>query len=198
MTKEELKEYYKIIEHSKINDDIEMFDLYDKDRSNDRHIRLLFAYNKLYYTGDMGTYVFGGTIHNIRDFFRGNAINPSYWMEKVEAASQPVIDTDVDFYKVVDEVNEFLKDYKELFTDSNLDEYTDEVKDIMWSFHDNLESNEYRAYDQITELFDELEISYDSENVATIIRNCQDWSSRYLYACEVIQWIANEYFGGNK
>lgn len=196
MTKEELKDYYKIIERNKVNDDIEVIDLYNAERSINRHVRLLFAYNKLYYTGDMGSYTFGKSICNVRIFFKGNWINPGYWREKVEAYSEPLIDTDVSYDKVVDEVNEFLKYYEELFIDSNLDEYTDEVKDAVWLFHNSLESNEYRAYDQITNLFDELEIIYDSEDVANIIRSCQEWSSRFLYACEVIQWVENEILEG--
>ena len=192
MTKEEIKNYYKIIERNKVNEDIEVIDLYNEERSINLHIRLLFAYNKLYYTGDVGSYIFGGSICNVRTFFKGDYINPFYWQEKVEASGDPLIDTDVSYCKVVDKVNEFLKDYEELFTDSNLDEYTDDVKDIIWLFHNNLESNEYRAYDQITELFDELKISYNAENVANIIRDCQGWNSRFLHACEVIQWIENE------
>ena len=192
MTEEELRNYYKIIERNKVNDDIEVIDLYNEERSINLHVRLLFAYNKLYYTGDMGSYTFGKSICNVRTFFKGNWINPGYWQEKVEAYSEPLIDSDVPYDKVADEVNEFLKDYEKLFTDSNLDEYTDDVKDSVWLFHNSLESNEYRVYDQITELFDELEISYGSEDVANIIRNCQDYNCRFLYACELIQWVENE------
>lgn len=192
MTKEELRDYYKIIERNKVNDDIEVIDLYNAERSNNLNVRLLFAYNKLYYTGDMGSYIFGNTIHHIKTFFRGSHINPYYWREKVEAYSEPLIGIDISYDKIVDEVNEFLKNYEELFTDSNLDEYTDEVKNAIWLFHNSLESNGYRAYDQITELFDELEIIYGSEDVANIIRSCQDYNYRFLYACELIQWVENE------
>ena len=63
MTVEELKQRYKVIEAKRINDDIVSVDLFhDEEKSNYLHIKLLFAYGKLYYTGDFGTYVFGKTI----------------------------------------------------------------------------------------------------------------------------------------
>lgn len=75
MTVEQLKERYKVIEAKRINDDIVSVDLYhDEKKENYLHIKLLFAYNKLYYTGDFGTYVFGETIYNIFNFFKGERI----------------------------------------------------------------------------------------------------------------------------
>ena len=101
MTVEELKNRYKVIEAKRINDDIVSVDLYhDEEKSNYLHIKLLFAYGKLYYTGDFGTYVFGKNICNIFRFFKGERINKSYWQEKCEAASDPIIPDEVDLEKV--------------------------------------------------------------------------------------------------
>ena len=184
MTKEELRNYYKIIERNKVNDDIEVIDLYNVERSNNRHIRLLFAYNKLYYTGDMGTYVFGNHVFNIREFFRGKEINPYYWQEKVEAASQPVLDTNVDFDKVVSAIREEFED-----------KFTDTVKELIENFESDgffWESNEIRAHDKVWELCNDIGWCDPDETAESIICRCKDWSRRFLYACEVIQWIENE------
>ena len=92
MTVEELKNRYKVIEAKRINDDIVSVDLYyDEKKSNCLHIKLLFAYNKLYYTGDYGTYVFGENICNIFNFFKGERINEGYWQEKCEAQRIKII-----------------------------------------------------------------------------------------------------------
>lgn len=184
MTKEELRDYYKIIERNKVNEDIEVIDLYNKERSIILHIRLLFAYNKLYYTGDMGTYVFGNHVFNIRKFFKGKEINPYYWSEKVEASSQPLLDTDIDFEKVMEAI-------KEEFSDG----MTDAAQELINDFESDgffWEPNEIRAYDKVWELCSDIGLCDPNETTNNIISRCQNYNSRYLYACEVIQWVENE------
>lgn len=194
MTVEELKNRYKVIEAKRINDDIVSVDLYhDEEKSNYLHIKLLFAYGKLYYTGDFGTYVFGKNICNIFRFFKGERINKSYWQEKCEAASDPIIPDEVDLDKVEEAVRDYLKD--------NEIEITDDIKEEISDCFLYIDSNAYRAYDKVEELFSSLDLSYGGETVEDIIRAGQDYHGRFIYACEVIQWVSNnldEWLGENK
>ena len=184
MTVEELKQRYNVIEAKRINDDIVSVDLYhDEEKSIYLHIKLLFAYNKLYYTGDFGTYVFGKDIQNIFNFFKGERINASYWQEKCEAASDPIIPDEVDLEKVEKEVRDYLEE--------NEIEITDDIEKEISDYFYYMDSNAYRAYDKVEELLSSLDLSYDSERVGDIIRAGQGYSRRFIYACEVIQWVSN-------
>lgn len=192
MTVEELKNRYKVIEAKRINDDIVSVDLYhDEEKSNYLHIKLLFAYNKLYYTGDFGTYVFGENIINIFNFFKGERINEGYWQEKCEAASNPIIPDEVDLDKVEEAVRDYLEENKIEITD----DIEEEISDCFY----HMDSNAYRAYDKVEELFKSLDLFY--YEVGDIIRAGQGYHERFIYACEVIQWVSNnldEWLGENK
>lgn len=185
MTVEELKERYKIIEAKRINDDIVCVDLYhDEKKENYLHIKLLFAYNKLYYTGDFGTYVFGEIICNIFNFFKGERINKGYWKEKCEAASEPIIPDEVNNLEELEKaVREELKE-REI-------EITDDIEDKISDCFYYMDSNAIRAYDRIVELFDDLGISNAGEMAYDVVRAAQGYSGRFIYACEVIQWVSN-------
>lgn len=194
MTVEELKQRYKVIEAKRINDDIVSVDLFhDEEKSNYLHIKLLFAYNKLYYTGDFGTYVFGENICNIFHFFKGERINEGYWQEKCEAASDPIIPDEVDLEKVEEAVRGYLEE--------NEIEITDDIEEEISDCFHCMDSNAYRAYDKVEELFCSLHLFYDSERSGDIIRAGQGYHGRFIYACEVIQWVSNnldEWLGENK
>lgn len=194
MTKEELREYYKVINVNKVNEDITKVDLYHAEGDNNRHVRLLFAYNKLYYTGDMGTYVFGNFVYDIKTFFQGREINPGYWSEKCEAAEYPVVDTDIDGDKAREEVMKYIfNNHPELC------EHDDQVmlcnynlqSDIDDCF-DDWDENEYVAFNKLDELFSLYDFIDIGEIVSGIIGRCQKYNNKYLYACEVIQWVENE------
>ena len=194
MTVEELKQRYKVIEAKRINADIVSVDLFhDEEKSNYLHIKLLFAYGKLYYTGDFGTYVFGKDIQNIFNFFKGVRFDERYWQEKCEAASDPIIPDEVDLRKLEEAVRDYLAE--------NEIEITDDIeKEISDCFY-YMDSNAYRAYDKVEELFRSLDLFYDSEMVGGIIRAGQGYHGRFIYACEVIQWVSNnldEWLGENK
>ena len=193
MTVEELKQIHKVIEAKRINDDIVSVDLYcDEKKSNCLHIKLLFAYNKLYYTGDFGTYVFGENICNIFEFFKGERINEGYWQEKCEAAGDPIIPDEVDLKKVEEAVRDYLAE--------NEIEITDDIDQEIFDCFYYMDSNAYRAYDKVEELFRSLDLFYDSEMVGDIIRAGQGHHERFIYACEVIQWVSNnldEWLGEN-
>lgn len=194
MTVEELKQRYKVIEAKRINDDIVSVDLYhDEEKSSYLHIKLLFAYNKLYYTGDFGTYVFGEDIQNIFNFFKGERINEGYWQEKCEAAGDPIIPDEVDLEKVEEAIRDYLEE--------NEIEITDDIDQKIFDCFCYMDSNAYRAYDKVEELFITLDLFYDDEMVGDIIRAGRGYHGRFIYACEVIQWVSNnldEWLGENK
>lgn len=194
MTVEELKKRYKVIEVKRINDDIVSVDLYhDEEKSEYLHIKLLFAYGKLYYTGDFGTYVFGENICNIFNFFKGERFNEGYWQEKCEAASEPIIPNEVDLEKVEEAVRDYLEE--------NEIEITDDIEEEISACFCYIDSNAYRAYDKVEELFSSLDVSYGGETVKDIVRAGQGYHGRFIYACEVIQWVSNnldEWLGENK
>ena len=192
MTVEELKNRYKVIEAKRINDDIVSVDLYhDEEKSNYLHIKLLFAYGKLYYTGDFGTYVFGTNIQNIFNFFKGVRFDEEYWQEKCEAESDPIIPDEVDLEKVEETIRDYLEE--------NEIEITDDIEKEISDCVCYIDSNAYRAYDKVEELFRSLDLFY--YRVGDIIRAGQGYHGRFIYACEVIQWVSNnldEWLGENK
>ena len=194
MTVEELKQRYKVIEAKRINDDIVSVDLFhDEEKSNYLHIKLLFAYGKLYYTGDFGTYVFGEDIQNIFNFFKGVRFDEGYWKGKCEATGDPIIPDEVDLKKIEEAVRDYLEE--------NEIEITDDIEEEISDCFYYMDSNAYRAYDKVEELFSSLDVSYGGETVEDIVRAGQGYHGRFIYACEVIQWVSNnldEWLGENK
>lgn len=191
MTKEELAERYKIIDIEK-QGDILVVRLYINENRDDKtyFVRLIFADNKLFYSGDMGTYVFGRDICHIFTFFKGNHINEDYWSGKCEASSYPIYPSDVDEEKVEELVKEYVYD---LYRVENYDELDEEIKDVIEDkFRFGIESNEYRAYDEICEfLEEEFNCSDLCETVNNIIEGAKSISPNYVYACGLIQWVEN-------
>lgn len=163
-----------------------------KKKENYLYIKLLFAYNKLYYTGDFGTFVFGKTICNIFNFFKGERINIEYWQEKCESASEPIIPDEVDIVKLEEEVRKELEE-----REIESDDIEEKISDCFYC----MDSNAVRAYDDIEKLFDDLGISNPGENAYYAVRAAQGYSGRFIFACEVIQWVSNnldDWLGENK
>ena len=177
ITTKELEERYKIIKINKISDDVEVVDLWQEENNSTYHIRLMFAFNKLFTSGDCGSFTFGETICHIYTFFKGDNVNLGYWQEKVEASPRPLKQIEVD----TDKVLKLLKEYLE----ENEIEYNED------DFYKIGESNMYRAYDDLQEILEDYDIS-DSWQVANdIIEDCRDWDSQFEYTCNVIQWVEN-------
>ena len=111
MTKEEFDERYKVIDIEK-QGNILTVKLYRNENRDDKtyFVRLVFVDNKLFYSGDMGTYVFGRNICHIFTFFKGDYINTDYWSEKCEASSYPIYSSEVDEEKVEELVKEYVCD----------------------------------------------------------------------------------------
>ena len=156
MTKEELAERYKIIDIEK-QGDVFIVRLYKSENRDDKtyFVRLVFVDNKLFYSGDMGTYVFGRDICHIFTFFKGDYINTDYWSGKCEASSYPIYPNEVNEEKVEELVKEYVCD---LYRVENYEELDDEIKDVIDDkFRFGIEPNEYRAFDEIYEFLKELE-----------------------------------------
>lgn len=191
MTKKEIVERYKTIDIEK-QGDVLIVRLYRSEDRDDKtyFVRLVFVDNKLFYSGDMGTYVFGRNICYIFNFFKGDYINTDYWSGKCEASSYPIYPNEVDEEKVKELVKEYVCD---LYRVENYEELDDEIKDVIDDkFQFGIELNEIRAYDEIYEFLKE---EFDSLNlheiVADIIDRAKTISPNYVYTCELIQWVEN-------
>lgn len=190
MTKEEFTERYKTIDIEK-QGNILVVRLYRSENRDDKiyFVRLIFADNKLFYSGDMGTYVFGRDICHIFAFFKGNYINTGYWSGKCEASSYPIYPSDVDEEKVEELVKEYLC---ELYDVKNYNELDDNIKKLYEDrFQFGIESNEIRAYDYVWDFLESLDASDLCEAVYNIIESAKSISPNYVYACELIQWVEN-------
>lgn len=183
MTKQELTQRYKEIEAKKIIDGITEVNLWkDEKRELYLHVRMLFAYGKLYYSGDMGTYVFGRDIHSITTFFKGDEINPEYWQEKVEAASRPVILEYADEEKVVSGLEKLAEENFSWLDDEKKDEIEQTVSNDL---------HYIRVLDAVTELLESWLIDDAGETAWSIVRGALEFGPRYLYCCEAVQWVEN-------
>ena len=191
MTREEFVERYKVIDIEK-QGNILTIKLYISENRDDKtyFVRLIFADNKLFYSGDMGTYVFGENICNIFNFFKGERINEGYWQEKCEASSYPIYPSEVDEEKVEELVKEYVCD---LYRVENYDELDEEIKDVIEDkFRFGIETNEIRAYDEIYDfLKEEFDSSDLNEVVCDIIEGAKSISPNYVYTSELNQWMEN-------
>ena len=180
--REFIREYYKEISIKHLDDGIIVVNLWkDKERENDRHVQVMFAYGKAYYTGDMGTYVFGRDIGNIFEFFKGDETNPTYWQEKCEASSEPIWEEDIDVDKAVELLEEWIDERD--FSESEREEVNEAFDYLL------LESNCIRAYDTIRGFIERW--TYDDGTSDWIVNQSKKLSGRYDYACEVLQFVSN-------
>lgn len=185
MTKKDFPDYYKEIEVKKLEDGIVVVNLWKNEkRKIYNFVRLMFAYGNLIYTGDMGEFIFGRNVYNVFTFYKGNEIQPDYWAEKVYCSDTPVREESCDIVELEKLVREDIAEY---FGEEELsEEHEETINDI---FDYGFDSNPVRAYDAIHELYDELEVNTD--NIGYLIAESQQWNGRYLYACELIQWVSN-------
>ena len=184
----DLAEKYKNVMVTRVNDKMVDVKLYkDELCSINQHVNVLFANNKLFYTGDMGTFVFGQTITNIFKFFQGDWINPDYWKEKCEASSQPL--EYITNETIIESTKKFICEALDIESYEELDEEKQEYIEMFE--RTDFRDEESRAYDEIFALLEYLSIEHDYEDVGWIVSDAKKFSHRYLYACEVIQWVSN-------
>ena len=134
--------------------------------------------------GECGMFVFGSGICTDKPvyyFFCGNETDPQYWRKKCEASSEPIINEYVDLEQVDKKLNEYLEN-----TDC---EAVEDAK--FYAGYGSIDSNFIRAYDCICKIFEQLGYQEDGEAADYIINASRTFNERYLYACEVIQWVCN-------
>ena len=191
MTKEEFRKRYKHIDVKRYQDGIVSVDLYTSEKKyRDYYVNLLFANGMLIYSGDMGYYIFEKNITDPKTFFKGEAILPEYWAEKIECSSYPVMD-EINPRQVKEN---FLAYIKEGIEDGTLGKEPDEEElDWITSRLDELDGNETRMIDVLDDLVSEyLDDILDTEDLADFVNRGREYHPNYLYACELIQWVENE------
>lgn len=194
ITTKQLEERYKVIEINKVSDDIEVVDLWKEKGNVDYHVRLMFAFNKLFTSGDCGSFTFGGTICHIYSFFKGDNVNLGYWQEKVEASPRPLLCEDIDIEKANAEIRKFYEEYVDLseLSEEEKEEFEDDLFFLTGGPFPQLDTNMYRAWDAIkTFLKEHYADGYDYSYISDIIDECRDWDGQFEYTCNVIQWVEN-------
>lgn len=183
-----LKEHYKFIrvQRVKINDPWEVneereaviVDLKQKPDSNEFRVRIIFA-DKVYYSGDCGAFIFGRNIQEPLAFFRGDKINPNYWKEKIEAAPSEF------FLEEIEEINliEIYKDFVSEKFEKEREEIDEPVLDSL------LVENAWQAIEQANEANG---VYMDSDEIGDLITPAINENKRFIYACHVLQWVANK------
>ncbi|WP_024467503.1 hypothetical protein [Treponema pedis] len=184
-----LDERYKIVDIETIPHEPEKIiniDLWTNEKKeNDYHINILIANHKLIYSGDCGTFVFGSGICTTRPvyyFFCGSKTNPLYWREKCEASSDPIVNDNVDLEKLNDELEIYSVDF---------DWRQVEDAKIKAGYPWFSDANPVRVYDLLCKIFEELGDTDNWKAAETIIKASRTLNERYIYACEVIQWVCN-------
>jgi len=154
----------------------------------------------LLYRGDMGCYEFE-RLNDMFNFFRGGAINPGYWSEKVESISKfgsgiRKFNHDSFEQKVLQEAKDFAEESE--LCGTALEQFNEQIDDL-------ISSVEYEddAYRQIREWeFDEIETNDDEffKFTAEDIFGCDSWefdfkeyTHHYLWCCHAIVWGINQY-----
>lgn len=191
-----LKERYKYIrvQRVKINDPWEVneereavvVDLKQKPDLNDYRVRIIYA-DKVYYTGDFGAFIFGRNIRDPRAFFRGKNINPDYWAEKLEAAPSGYYEAEVNTNKLNDIYINFVLDLE------NEEKEKDEINEPVYC-SSTIES----AWCAIEEANEANGVYIDSEKINDLIEQAKETDVKFIYACHVLQWVANKLSKGEE
>lgn len=193
MTVFELEQRYKEKIINRINDDVLIVSLYmNKEHSIEYYVKLIFAYNKLYVSGDCGSFIFGKTICNIFKFFKGDNVNLGYWQEKVEASPRPLISKEVDCDGVCRDV---IKWYEKRYHDDdnvkieNIEILTKFFNGSFSKFNPTIPWAYDTAYDFLKDTLIEEEEDFDS--IISIIDNNRPWDAQFEYIAHVVQWVVN-------
>lgn len=199
MTKQQLAERYKEIEIKQITDILEVNLWKDKTHPFEQRVKILFAYDKLYFIGNFEFFVFGEYVSDIKTVFQGNEINPYDWIKKCEISNEVLLSEQTDLKKckskVVDYIWEHLETERKELSDLELQDYDENVhREIDNTFY-HIENYNYcsHAIYQIADLLKTLKIDdYEAEHEAwSIVNEYRFFSEYYLYACETIQWVEN-------
>ncbi len=142
-----------------------------------QHFRIVTFADYLVYTGDMGTFIFKRTA-DMFTFFRGKAINPRYWAEKLEASDRDGSYQEYDYLTLRESLinytkhNGWDKDEEDKFK-SWLDCREDEPKH--WVV-EKIYHSDFDLEDYLTDGFDAYK-----------------FTTRYMWACYAIVWAIGIY-----
>lgn len=162
-------------------------DLWEELKNPEGHIQLIFQENpnKLFITGDFGSFIFGKDIVHIDTFFKGDTPNFGYWEGKCEASPGPLLCEEVDLEKVRKLVEEYSVDK---ISEEERETFTEELESLTEGLF-SMDTNMYRAYDCLYEFFEKYD--WDTCDVSGIIDKSRDWLGNYVFICRVIQWVSN-------
>ena len=106
-------------------------------------------------------------------------MNLGYWQEKVEASPRPLRETDVDIDEELRLVKEYLEEHEIEYDETDLYRIG--------------ESNMYRAYDDLQQILQDLDVSDPDYVTYDIIDDykVRNWDCQFEYICNVIQWVEN-------
>ncbi len=183
----ELENRYKVIK-IKNEGEFKTVDLWCEENDPTYHVRLLFAFNKLFVTGDCGSFIFGKDICHIYEFFKGEETNLGYWSGKCEASPRPILSEEVDINKVDELIRDYFKENVEMDDDEKL-EFEEDLDNLTKGPFCALDPNMYRAYDSVLDFFKEHD--GNTEEVSSIIDSSRDFDGQYVYICNLIQWVSN-------
>lgn len=195
MTQKELEKKYQEIEAKRIASSVVTVDLWqDKTRDAYHHINIVFANNKLLYTGDFGTYVFGQDIHDVFTFFNVEKFDPHYWKTKCEAASNPATFIKIEKDTAKKAVEEFVYENFPEEKDVKIFGIQDDIDKCFYDWTDDSNIDIYR----INRLLQEAERTYErdieeerQDFIYQLITGSIRLGRRFVYCCEVVQWVAN-------
>jgi hypothetical protein len=193
MTVFELEQRYKEKIINRINDDVLVVDLFtDKRHSVVHYVKLIFAYNKLYVSGDYGSFIFGKTICNVFKFFKGDNVNLGYWQEKVEASPRPLRNEKVDCDGVCKDVIEWYEEYYDDYDDvenKNIEKIAKFFNDQFSKFNPMIPY----AYDTLCDFMVDnfMEEGDNFDLIISIIDNNRPWDAQFEYIAYVVQWVVN-------
>lgn len=162
-------------------------DLWEELKNPEGHIQLIFqeSPNKLFITGDFGSFIFGKDIVHIDTFFKGDTPNLGYWEGKCEASPKPLLCEEVDLEKVRKLIEEYSVDK---ISEEERETFTEELESLTEGLF-SMDTNMYRAYDRLYEFFENY--NWDTYDVSGIIDKSRDWLGNYVFICHVIQWVSN-------
>lgn len=207
--------YKRIIIHK--SEDLLSLD-FQVDESRDsifQNTHIDFVNNKLLYTGDYGTYVFGKDILDIKSFFCTKEPNYQYWSGKLEAYSESYEITEYeDFEDIICKVTDFFKSYHNLYFDEEKDyslvgldeDEIQELKDRSEELKKDLEialffESDYSVnsvVDVVKETLSDFQslndyddrYNLDDEDLYNLLR-IDDYSPRYKRLCNFCCWVEN-------
>ena len=189
---ERFPEIYKNIQKSEDENFVIVDCWRDGNCSVENYVHIVFdkKHRKVYYTGNMGTYVFGQNIQNPLEFFK-KSVNLPYWDEKIEAYERPIKEENLDLDEVEKNFRELLSEYYEYDEMENAEDIEDDLKDLFK--YDIQDSLYVRVFDKLYEFLSDHFHTFETEDVSWCLNNCTNYTERYIWCVELLHYIYLNY-----